>query len=60
MPIAVSNSSSAEIWNNSSRGKVSRILSRVLPSWLSGVRPARSIVRRTFCRNSGIECGLLL
>ena len=38
MPIAVSNSSSSSVWNSSSRGKVSRMWSRALPSWLVGDR----------------------
>ena len=55
MPVTVSNSWSSSAWNSSSRGSVSRICSRALPSWLAGDSPARSTILRTLSRSSGIE-----
>jgi hypothetical protein len=47
MPSAVSYSSSSEIWNSSSRGKVSRMWSSALARWPPGGRPARSAIAST-------------
>ena len=58
MPVAISNSSSTEIWNRSSRGNVSRMFHSSRPSWLSGPRPDRSMTASILRRRNGMSTAL--
>ncbi len=55
--MALRSSSSSSIWNSSSRGYVSRMLSSALPAWLPGATPERATTFATLLRSSGIDAG---
>ncbi len=56
--IAISNSSSTEVWNSSSRGCVSRISISAFSLWLSGGNAARAMTASNLRRRIGISRGL--
>ena len=58
MPSVVVSSSSASIWNMSSRGYVSRIANRSLKSWPAKANPERAITSAILRRNTGTSVGL--
>ena len=56
--MAISNSSSTEIWKSSSRGWVSRISINAFSLWLPAGKAARSSIAATLRRRIGMLRGL--